>query len=176
MKRWTLLLAALLLAAGGAAAKDLRIGVINSDQILANYAEYASSMRILQEERADWDRQISSREAEIDAEMRAYKQQENALSPVTRSERRAEIDRKLATLEEFKGEIYAEGTGRFFRRNQELMEPLVNRVNEAIRTVAEEEGYDLILDNSMPVVVYVAEDAIDVNLNQKVLAKLQGEQ
>lgn len=176
MKRWTLLLAALLLATVTASAKDMRIGVINSDQILANYTEYASSMRILQEERADWDRQIANREAEIDAEMRSYKQQENALSPVTRSERRADIDRKLAELEEFKGEVYAEGTGRFFRRNQELMEPLIERVNEAIRSVAEEEGYDLILDNSMPVVVYVAENAIDVNLNQKVLDKLQGGQ
>jgi len=174
MKRWTVLLAALLLAAA-APAKDLRIGVINSEQILAGYDEYASSMRILQEEKADWDRQIGDREAEIEAELRAFKQQENALSPVTRSERRAEIDRMMAQLEEFKGEIYAEGTGRFFRRNQELMEPLINRVNEAIRAVAEEEGYDLILDNSVPVVVYVAESAIDVGLNQKGLAKLQGD-
>jgi outer membrane protein len=175
MKRWTFLLAALFVAAG-VSAKELRIGVINSEQILANYQEYSASMRILQEEKADWDRQISNREAEIEAEMRAYRQQENALSPVTRSERRAEIDRRIAELEEFKGEIYLEGSGRFFRRNQELMEPLITRVNEAIRTVAEEEGYDLILDNSVPVVVFVAEDRIDVNLNEKVIAKLQGDQ
>ncbi len=169
-------LLALLMAVGFAEARDLRIGVINSDQILANFEEYRNSMRILQEERADWDRQLASRETELQAEMEDFRLQENALSPVTRNERRSEIERKIAELEEFRAEIYSEGSGRFFSRNQELMEPLVLKVNDAIAVVAEEEGYDLILDNSVPVVVFVAKDAIDVNLNQKVLNKLQGEE
>lgn len=170
---WTLLLA--LLVQAPLMAKDMRIGVINSEQILSNYTEYQAGMRALMEEKQDWDRQINEREMEIEAEVEEFRMQENTLTPVFRSERRGEIDRKMAELEEFRGEIYAEPQGRFFRRNQELMEPLVEKVNSAIAEVAEEEGYDLILDNAMPIVVYASEDAVDINLNQKVLDKLQGE-
>lgn len=175
MKRIFLpLLLALLVLLPRVEAKDLRVGVINSEQILSNYSEYQTSMRSLKEEKEDWDKQIAAREAEIEAEVNDFRLQENTLSPVTRSERRSAIDKKIAQLDEFKQEIYAEPNGRFFKRNKELMEPLVNKVNEAIRAVAEEEGYDLILDNSMPIVVYVREESIDINLGQKVLEKLQG--
>jgi outer membrane protein len=180
MKRVTLPLTGILLAlallmlAPQASAKDMKLGVINSEQILTNFSEYQTSMRSLREEKEDWDRQIASREKEIEAEVKDFQLQENTLSPVTRSERRSNIDRRVAELEEFKAEIYAEPNGRFFRRNKELMEPLITKVNNAIQAVAEEEGYDMILDNSMPIVVYVREESVDVNLNQKVLEKLQG--
>jgi outer membrane protein len=175
MKRFTLpLLLALLVLLPRADAKDMRLGVINSEQILSNYSEYQTSMRSLKEEKEDWDKQISAREAEIEAEVNDFRLQENTLSPVTRSERRSNIDRRIAQLDEFKAEIYGEPNGRFYKRNKELMEPLVTKVNDAIRAVAEEEGYDMILDNSMPIVVYVREESIDINLNQKVLEKLQG--
>jgi outer membrane protein len=165
---------ALLFIQGVAQAKDMRLGVINSEQVLSSFTEYQTSMRALKEEKEDWDKQIAAREGEIEAEVNDFRLQENTLSPVSRSERRSEIDRKIAQLDEFKAEIYAEPNGRFFRRQKELMEPLVNKVNEAIRAVAEDEGYDMILDNSMPIVVYVKEESIDINLNQKVLEKLQG--
>jgi len=168
------ILLALLVLATQASAKDMKLGVINSEQILTNFSEYQTSMRSLREEKEDWDRQIASREKEIEAEVKDFQLQENTLSPVTRSERRSNIDRRVAELEEFKAEIYAEPNGRFFRRNKELMEPLITKVNNAIQAVAEEEGYDMILDNSMPIVVYVREESVDVNLNQKVLEKLQG--
>jgi len=178
MKRVTLSLLGILLAllalAPPSSAKDMKLGVINSEQILTNFSEYQTSMRSLREEKEDWDRQIASREKEIEAEVKDFQLQENTLSPVTRSERRSNIDRRVAELEEFKAEIYAEPNGRFFRRNKELMEPLITKVNNAIQAVAEEEGYDMILDNSMPIVVYVREESVDVNLNQKVLEKLQG--
>ncbi len=169
-----LALLALLFIQGVAQAKDMRLGVINSEQVLSSFTEYQTSMRALKEEKEDWDKQIAAREGEIEAEVNDFRLQENTLSPVSRSERRSEIDRKIAQLDEFKAEIYAEPNGRFFRRQKELMEPLVNKVNEAIRAVAEDEGYDMILDNSMPIVVYVKEESIDINLNQKVLEKLQG--
>lgn len=175
MKRYTLpLLLALLVALPRAEAKDMRLGVINSEQVLSNYSEYQTSMRTLKEEKDDWDKQISAREAEIEAEVNDFRLQENTLSPVTRSERRSNIDRKIAQLDEFKTEIYGEPSGRFYKRNKDLMEPLVTKVNDAIRAVAEEEGYDMILDNSTPIVVYVREESVDINLNQKVLEKLQG--
>jgi len=169
-----LALLALFIFQGTAQSKDMRLGVINSEQVLSSFSEYQTSMRALKEEKEDWDKQIAAREGEIEAEVNDFRLQENTLSPVSRSERRSEIDRKIAQLDEFKAEIYAEPNGRFFRRQKELMEPLVNKVNDAIRSVAEDEGYDMILDNSMPIVVYVKEESIDINLNQKVLEKLQG--
>lgn len=169
-----LALLALLLMQGVAQSKDMRLGVINSEQVLSSFSEYQTSMRALKEEKEDWDKQVVAREGEIEAEVNDFRLQENTLSPVSRSERRSEIDRKIAQLDEFKAEIYGEPNGRFFRRQKELMEPLVNKVNDAIRAVAEDEGYDMILDNSMPIVVYVKEESIDINLNQKVLEKLQG--
>jgi outer membrane protein len=175
MKKLILLLAVIICAAS-TQAKDLRIGVINSEQILSQYTEYRNSMKILQEEKQDWDRQIGSREAEIQAEVENFRLQENAMSPVTRSEMRSEIDRKMAELDEFRAEIYSEQNGRFYLRNQELMEPLVEKVNQAIKTTAEEDGYDLILDNAMPIVVYVSPETVDVNLNERVLEFLQNEE
>ncbi|MCA9782076.1 MAG: OmpH family outer membrane protein [Calditrichaeota bacterium] len=155
-------------------AKDMKIGVVDSRLIMAEYQDYRNNLRILQEEKQDWDRQLNTREQEIQAEVDDFMRQENAMTPAKQKEVRDRIDGKIKQLEDLRKSFYDEETGKVAKRNRELLEPLIENVNTAIQSVAEELGYDLILDNAMAVVVFASESSIDHELSAKVLNKLQG--
>jgi outer membrane protein len=167
-------LAILLLLGAAASAKDLKLGVVDSRMIMAEYEDYRNNLRILQQEKQDWDRQLNQREQEIQAEVDDFMRQENAMTPAKQKEMRDRIDGRIKELEDLRKSFYDENTGKVAQRNKELLEPLIENVNKAIKDVAEELAYDLILDNAMGVVVFAAEASIDHELSAKVLNKLQG--
>ena len=167
-------LVCMVLLAGSALAKDLKLGVVDSRMIMAEYEDYRNNLRILQQEKQDWDRQLGTREAEIQAEVDDFMRQENAMTPAKQKEVRDRIDGRIKELEDMRKSFYDEETGKVALRNKELLETLIENVNKAIKDVAEELAYDLILDNAMGVVVFAAEATIDHELSAKVLNKLQG--
>ncbi len=57
-------------------------------------------------------------------------------------------------------DIFGE-TGEAARRNKELTEPIVEKINGIIDIYAREEGYTLVLDSSQGVIVY-ADKEIDI--------------
>ncbi len=173
--KFLLPLLALLGFAQAALAKDFKIGVVDSRLIMMEYNEYRDNMRILSSEKEDWERELSNLEQELQAEAADYERLKNSgLTEVRAQEIRDRLQGMQANLEDKAREYFAEGSGKLFQREKELMEPLTIKINTAIQEVAEEYSYDLILDNSEQIVVYANENTVDHNLTEKVINKLEG--
>jgi outer membrane protein len=90
------------------------------------------------------------------------------LSEQRKTELQAEIETEAQRLQEFGRTVQEE----LMKKNFDLHNPIFERINAAIKALAEEEGYDYVLDagSAGGAVVYAKED---YDLTDKLLARLQ---
>jgi outer membrane protein len=176
MKKLLLVCCIVVLGAGVMNARDLKIGIVDSQAILANYEEYNNAMSILQEEKIGWDRQITDLETSIQTAQQEYQTQASMMTEDWKRQKEAAIEQLLNEYQSLQVEIYNEQNGLLLQRHSQLVDPIIGNINEAIASVSNEGGYDLVLDNSasaMSVIVYLSDDAQDVNLSERVLEVLR---
>lgn len=163
----TLLIAVLALLPGAALA-EMKIGFINSDQLKEQLPEIKAAqqqLELLQQQRAQEDEDRQAKLAQMEEN---YRKQEMLLSEARKAEMRAEYEAEGQRLMEFRQNTQEE----LMKKNFDLHNPIFERINAAIKAVAEAEGFDYVLDaGSAGGAVVYANDAYD--LTDKLLAKLQ---
>jgi outer membrane protein len=176
MKKLLLVCCMVILGAGVVNARDLKIGIVDSQAILANFEAYSNAMSILQEEKTGWDRQITDLETSIQSAQQEYQTQSSMMTEDWKRQKEAAIEQLINEYQSLQMEIYNEQNGLLLQRHSQLVDPIIGKINDAIAQVSNEGGYDLVLDNSasaMSVIVYLSDDAQDVNLSERVLEVLR---
>lgn len=97
----------------------------------------------------------------------AKQQEEGKLSPKQIEEEGA----KLRSEEEKIAKFEKETQQQLIDKRQELLKPIYDKVNEAIKQVATEGGYQMIFDQSTSVILFADDTS---NLNDVVKAKIKG--
>ncbi len=149
----------LLLLALVSAALAVETAVIDSERIFDTLGEVADARELLESEIERWNAHADSLQADIDA-IGEDLELTLMMSPERRRERELLLDQKQAELDQYLASTFGPG-GLVERRNAELVSPIVAEINEAVRELAAENGYDLVLDASGGLVVY-ADEAIDI--------------
>jgi outer membrane protein len=90
------------------------------------------------------------------------------LSEEKKKEKKLELDRKMAEYEQFMKETFGDD-GLAARRNKELTQPIVEKINKILEDLGKEQGYAIIFDVANANIVY-ADKALD--LTDVVLTKL----
>ncbi|MCC7263851.1 MAG: OmpH family outer membrane protein [Candidatus Latescibacteria bacterium] len=152
----------------GAALGQMKIGFINSDQLKEQLPEIKAAqqqLELLQQQRTQ---EGEDRQAKIDQMVENYRKQEMLLSEARKAEMQAEIEAEAQRLQEFGRNTQEE----LMKNNFDLHNPIFERINAAIKAVAEAEGFDYVLDagSAGGAVVYANDD---YDLTEKLLAKLQ---
>lgn len=155
------LLAASLLWMGNACAEELRIGIVRTDRILQESGPMIKAQKKLEKE-------FATREQELQKVSRQARELQTQLEKegvtVAESERRAkeqELSRVNRDLQRMQRELREDYN---LRRNEEWS-AVLERVNKVINGIAEEEKYDLILQDA----VYVSKR---IDITDKVLKAL----
>jgi len=163
----TLLLAGL----AGTAGAELKIGFVNTEVILQEYKAVQTAMETFNRDVLAWEGDLQQRKQELDDLEREVRHQSLMLSDQRRQDRESEYQRKLAEFEKFKESIWA-SDGLIEQRNEELLRPIISRVQAALEQIAAEEGYDFILDAADNNILY-GDPAYD--LTERVLGVLNAE-
>lgn len=122
-------------------AKEVKIGVVNTEKILRESAPAIKAQKKIEKEFLTRDEQLKK----VAAQVREYQEQLERNSKGISEEERRVKERELASL-----------TRQYQRTQQQMREDLnarqneeygliLERVNNAIKIIAEKEGYDLIL-------------------------------
>lgn len=127
-----------------AAAAD-RIGYINSEQILSEYEGARDIESQLAAAVADWKDQARTMESEIEALLVELSSQRLLLSDEAAAEKQALIQEKRLAYESFVNDVWGSG-GRAARREAELWQPVIDKVNVILEDIGAEDEYLLILD------------------------------
>lgn len=136
---------ALITSAPLAHAQELKIGVVNSDRILRDSTPARAAMQKLEAEFSKRDKDLQEVGARLKSSAERFEKDAPVMTETDRSRRQrelAEMDREFQRKQrEFREDFNQ-------RRNEEL-QALLERTNRIIRQMAEQEKYDLILQEAV---------------------------
>ena len=148
-----------------------KIGYIRSATILDQYQGARTATETFNRDVEAWNQEAQKRKGELDLLGKELEAQSPMLSDVVRGQKELEYQRKLSEYDQYVQSIWSP-QGLVAQRNEELMKPIVDKIQAAARKVATDEGYDFVLDASEGNVIY-ADKSYD--LTDKVLQELQSQ-
>lgn len=146
-----------------------KIGYIDSEQILNRLPEYQDAQQRLERLAQQWQQQLEAMQREIDQLFRDYQAREVLYTEEMRRQKQQEILNKERALEQFREQKFGP-QGELFQQQTQLIRPIQERVLQALRQVAEEQGYDFVFDRSGSLLFLYARPQYD--LTDLVLQKL----
>jgi len=137
--------AVLLAAAPMAFSQELKVGVVNSDRILRDSAPARAAMQKLEAEFSTRDKELQDMGARLKTAAERFEKDGPVMSESDRIRRQrelAEMDREFQRkTREFRED--------FNQRRHEELQGLLERTNRIIRQIAEQEKYDLIVQEAV---------------------------
>ena len=154
------MLGLLLLPTVAVQAQSLKVGYTDHEVLILNMPEYRTVQQQLQQEYQGSQSELQTAYADYQAQVERYQKQQALLSEEKRQEREQELMAAQQTLQQ----RAAEKDEALSNREVELMSPLFEKVDAAIRAIAEEKGLDIVLRSqagpSQPIILYVNESKI----------------
>jgi outer membrane protein len=145
-------------------AEEIKLGYIDTVKIFAEFKETVDAEAIYKKEVDAWKKKASDMEAAL-ATMREEIQSQSLML----SEEKQVFDRKLQEYNQYMTDVFGDN-GQAAKRNKELTQPIVEKINAVIAQIAEAEGYTLILDAAQGNIVF-AKKALD--LTARVMEELE---
>ena len=157
MKKTLIAIALLLTAAFSAQAQ--RIGVIDTEQILARIPAYVAAQEQLNALNDKYKATIEAELGRIETLYNNYQANRASMTAAQRQSAENEIIQKERVVQE-KQKIYFGEDGIMAKKAEELLAPIRSRVDRAVEAVAKQGRYDLILDLAAIQGVVYKNDAI----------------
>lgn len=148
-----------------------KIGYVDSQVILTSYPAAVDVQTKLEEENEEWGREMQRMNDELRRLRDELDQQSLLLSGAKKDEKEEEIQTLVTQIQQYQNQKWGQ-QGEYFRRQEELMRPILDMINAVIHRVAEEEECDFILDSVQGNILY-AQDKYDYT--DRVLEELEKE-
>jgi outer membrane protein len=150
-------------------AQDIKIGYIDTVKIFAEFKETVEAEEVYSKEVEAWKKKAEDMEREI-AQMREEIQSQSLMmSEEKLAEKKLALEQRFKEYQQYMSDIFGD-EGEAARRNRELTEPIVEKINGVIAQLAEEEGYTIVLDAAQGNIVYAKKE---MDLTEMVLERLQ---
>ena len=159
MKKILSLGVVVLLAASAVVAQQ-RLAIVDTRYILDKMPEYKDAQKDLDDIAADWQKEIDSKQADLDRMYKDYDAEQVMLSEDLRKKREAQLVQKEKELRDLQRQRFG-FEGDLFKKRQELIKPIQDKVYNAIQKMATTRGYDLVLDKSEGITVIFADPKLD---------------
>ncbi len=131
-----------------------KVGFINSNTIRTKFPEALSAEQRVQSIVEDWKRELSETQTQI--EELEFEMEKNRL--IWSSREKAAKERRLKELlkeRESFAKVKFESGGEYDKIVKDMMRPIEEKIYAAVQQVASDEGYDIILDQSIQPIPYV---------------------
>ena len=149
----------------------LRIGYTDHELLIAAMPDYQSVQQQLQQEYQTSQNVLQALYEEFQGKVDRYQKQQALLS----EERRQERENELAVAQQEIQKKAADSDQQLAQRQAELLGPIFERVDTAIRDVSKENNLDLVLriqnGPMQPIILYANEDRI-MDITKEVAVKL----
>ena len=163
MTRFRLLFVALSLALTGIAnpaGAELKMGYIDSQKILEQYKPYQDALREYSRYEDELQREMSTKQNDLAKMIDTFERQSLLLSDKRKQEEQQAIEKKQQELQRFVQDATSP-QGSLARKTAELSEPIIQTVNAIVKQVAEDEGFDFVLNSTALAYAKEAHDLTD---------------
>ena len=155
-----LLFIAVLIVATALCSHAQRYAVIDSKYILDKMPEYTEAQQKLDQFSKMWQQEIDQKSAELDKMYKDYDAEKVMLSDDLKKKREDEIFNKEKALRDLQRQRFGY-QGDLFKKREELIKPIQDKVYNAIQKLAVAKLYDFILDKSDGITVIFADPKLD---------------
>lgn len=154
------LLFAFLFSFTAIAANAQRYAIIDSKYILDKVPEYKEAQKKLDNFSELWQKELDQRQTAMDKMYKDYDAEQVMLTDVLKKKREDELYNKEKELRDLQKKRFG-FEGDLFKKRQELIKPIQDRVYNAVQKLAVEKLYDFILDKSEGITVIFADPKLD---------------
>jgi outer membrane protein len=142
------------------AASAQRYGIVDTKYILDKMPDYKEAQKKLDLFSEQWQKEIETKQSELDKMYKDFEAEQVMLSDVLKKKRQDEIFSKEKETRDLQRKRFG-FEGDLFKRRQELIKPIQDKVYNAIQKIAVAKQYDFILDKSEGITVIFADPKLD---------------
>jgi len=157
MKQFILVISFL---SAGFLASAQRYAVVDTKYILDKMPEYTDAQQKLNQFSEMWQQELDKKGADLDKMYKDYDAEQVMLSDELRKKREDQIFNAEKSLRDLQRKRFG-FEGDLFKKREELVKPVQDRVYNAIQKLAAEKLYDFILDKSEGITVIFADPKLD---------------
>ena len=137
-----------------------KYAVIDTRYILEKIPDYANAQKELDMIAANWQKEIDAMQSELDKMYKDYEAEQVMLSEDLRKKREDQLFVKEKTLRDLQRQRFG-FEGDLFKKRQQLIKPVQDKVFNAVQKLAVQRGYEFILDKSEGITVIFADPKLD---------------
>ncbi len=137
-----------------------KYAIIDTRYILDRMPEYKQAQTQLDNIAADWQKDIDDRQAELDRMYKQFEAEEVMLTEDLRKKREDQLFVKEKELRDLQRKRFG-FEGDLFKKRQELIKPIQDKVYNAVQRMSVQRGYDFVLDKSEGITIIFADPKLD---------------
>lgn len=137
-----------------------RYAIIDTKYILDKMPDYKTAQKSLDEIAAGWQKEIDGMQQELDQMYKNFEAEQVMLSDELRKKREDQLFVKEKALRDLQRQRFG-FEGDLFKKRQELVKPIQDKVYNAVQKLAVQRGYDFILDKSEGITVIFADPKLE---------------
>ena len=146
-----------------------RFALIDMEYILSNIPAYEMTNEQLSQLSKKWQSEVEALQQEAQNMYKTFQSDLVFLSAEMKSKREEEILRKEQEAMELRRKYFG-ADGELYKRRESLMKPIQDEIYEAVKAIAEDKGYQVILDRASAMSIIFASPQIDIS--NEVLVKM----
>ena len=135
---------------------------VDTEYILDNIPEYHDAQDELDELSKKWQKQIDALYNEIQELYKKYQAEKVLLPSDVRKEREDEIIKKEAHMKDLQKKYFGP-EGELFKKRQELIQPIQEKIYNAIEELAQENHYSFVFDKAGGVTILYGNPKYDIS-------------
>jgi outer membrane protein len=154
-----------LMPAGSQAAQDIKIAVINMQQVVRGSQAGKRAMKMLQKKFDSVQKKLKAKQDKLKAFKKDIEQKASLMNEESRIKKQRQLQRQFAEYRQDEEDAKVE----MQQEEAKLMEPIVKQLEKIITKMGKDEKYTLILEKNMPGMYYIS-PAVDIT--EKVIKKI----
>ena len=158
MKKFFLLAACSLFLASFVNAQ--KYAIIDTKYILDKMPEYKTAQSQLDNIAKGWQKEIDDQQNDLDKMYKSFDAEQVMLSDDLKKKREDQLFMKEKAVRDLQRQRFG-FEGDLFKKRQELIQPIQNKVYNAVQKLAVQRGYDFILDKSEGITVIFADPKLE---------------
>ncbi len=158
MKKFLFLLAFSLVLGGAAQAQ--KYAIIDTKYILDKLPEYKAAQKQVDDVAGTWQKEIDNMQKDLDRMYRDFEAEQVMLTDELVKKRQDQLFVKEKAVRDLQRQRFG-FEGDLFKKRQELVQPIQNKVYNAVQRLATARGYDFVLDKSEGITVIFADPKLE---------------
>ncbi|MBL7740703.1 MAG: OmpH family outer membrane protein [Chitinophagaceae bacterium] len=158
MKKIMIAACCLLFAATASIAQ--KYAIIDTRYILDKMPDYSKAQKQVDDIAADWQKDIDAKQVSLDKMYKDYEAEQVMLSDDLKKKREDQLFLKEKELRDLQRQRFG-FEGDLFKKRQELIKPIQDKVYNAVQKIAVARGYDFVLDKSEGITIIFADPKLD---------------